>query len=91
MYKNSGIKKAMFTTNYEGTSGSSWIEFGKLKGNYESYYQWADMPDGSDRWNLKIISSNYELKTSVGVICDAGSSYTHGPDSEVSGFVSWLN
>jgi hypothetical protein len=51
----------MFTIHYEGVLGTSWIEFGKLSGNYEPNYVWANMPDGSDRWNMRVMSTNYKF------------------------------
>lgn len=87
LYSNAGIKKPIFTTYYG--SSSPYISFGKLSGNYEPDYKWADMPEGSDRWNMNKLSSNIGI-SSVGFILDAGSSFTHGPQADIIAFTNWL-
>ena len=67
----------MFTTHYEGSSGSSWIEFGPLDGSWEPNYAWGNMPSSTSHWSLEKLSTNFGDMTSNGVIFDAGSSYTY--------------
>jgi hypothetical protein len=80
----------MFTTHYEGTSGTSWIEFGSLDGNYAPNYSWAQMPGGSERWQLAKLSTNFGDMQSNGVIIDAGSSYTHAGDTDMKKFLDFI-
>jgi hypothetical protein len=87
---NNGISAEMFTTHYEGTAGSSWIEFGHLDGNYAPNYAWAAMPPSSERWQLAKLSTNFGDMQANGVIIDAGSSYSHAGDADMKKFVDFL-
>lgn len=87
---NNGISAEMFTTHYESTAGSSWIEFGSLDGNFAPNYAWADMPPGSQRWQLAKMSTNFDGMNANGVIVDAGSSYSHASDADMIKFTEFI-